>query len=134
MCYGCHKGGDVINLAMELYGLGFQDAVRKLNDEFDVGIDFDRKPSAREAFLAAARVAKMKAQRKAEAEQEAADEAAYWRAFDKWLAADRRLQELADAMDPAEGFTDEFCRAILIRRCFYDEVEKLEGRRLKYAK
>ena len=37
VCYGCHKGGDVINLAMELYGLGFQDAVRKLNEEYNKG-------------------------------------------------------------------------------------------------
>ena len=27
VCYGCHKGGDVINLAKLLYNVGFKDAV-----------------------------------------------------------------------------------------------------------
>ena len=34
MCYGCHKGGDVINLAKLLYNVGFKDAIARLNDQF----------------------------------------------------------------------------------------------------
>lgn len=49
-CYGCHKGGDVINLARYLYGVGFGDAIRRLNADFNLGLDVDGKPSKKDAL------------------------------------------------------------------------------------
>jgi len=131
VCYGCHKGGDVINLAMELYGVGFQDAIRKLNDEFSVGIDIDRIPSEKEAFQAAAKVAAMKAKRKQEQENEAAQERAYWKAFDKWLGLDRLVVDLEGTFDRMkDSFPDAFCKAILDRNEAYEALMILEERRI----
>lgn len=33
-CFGCHRGGDVISLAMELYRTDYKGAVNRLNREF----------------------------------------------------------------------------------------------------
>lgn len=133
VCYGCHKGGDVINLAMELYGLSFQDAMRKLNEEFSIGIDFDREPSAKESFLAAARVASMRAKRKKEEENAAAAERAFWKAFDLWLGCARAVDEMAETLDRAEGFPDDFCEAVMKRNEAYDHLIDAEERRMKHA-
>lgn len=131
VCYGCHKGGDVINLAMELYGVGFQDAIRKLNDEFSVGIDLDRIPSTKEAFMAAAKVARMKAERKQEQEDQAALDRAYWKAFDRWIGLDRLVVDLEGTFDrEKDSFPDAFCKAILDRNEALEALKILEERRL----
>lgn len=50
-CFGCHKGGDVINLARELYGLDFKGAVKRLDRDF--GLHLDRsEPLSRKEELA----------------------------------------------------------------------------------
>ena len=52
-CYGCHKGGDVINLARGIYGCGFADAIKRLNADYNLGLNVNGKPPRREslAFL-----------------------------------------------------------------------------------
>lgn len=131
VCYGCHKGGDVINLAMGLYGVGFQDAIRKLNEEFNVGIEIDRVPSVKEAFQAAAKVAKRKAERKREQEEKALLERSYWKAFDRWLGLDRLVEDLEGTFDRfADSFPAAFCKAILDRNEAYEALMNLEERRL----
>lgn len=131
VCYGCHKGGDVINLAMELYGVGFQDAIRKLNEEFSVGIDIDRIPSTKEAFMAAAKVARMKAERKQEQKDQAALDRAYWKAFDRWIELDRLVVDLEGTFDrEKDSFPDAFCKAILDRNEALEALKILEERRL----
>lgn len=55
-CFGCHKGGDVIDFTEMFFGLQFKDAVRKLNTDFQLGLPIDTEPdeqAKREARLAA---------------------------------------------------------------------------------
>lgn len=40
-CWSCGKGGNVINFVQEYFGLGFVDACRKLNDDFNLGLNLD---------------------------------------------------------------------------------------------
>lgn len=37
-CFGCHKGGDVIDFVGQYFGLDFQKAMLKLNDDFLLGL------------------------------------------------------------------------------------------------
>lgn len=134
VCYGCHKGGDVINLAMQMYGLSFKDAIARLNEEFNVGIDIGRKLSQREAFMAAVKFSKMKEQQKKDEEQKAAIERSYWRAFDEWRKYDLRLLELEDQQSKTEGFTKEFCEALRMRTEAYEKLVIIEERRLSYGR
>lgn len=57
-CFGCGKGGSSIDLAAALYGLDALGAVRRLNDDFRLGLPIHRRQTPqerREAARAAAR-------------------------------------------------------------------------------
>lgn len=51
-CFGCGKGGSSIDLEMELYDLKPLDAVRRLNDDFRLGLPLDRPPDKEERAAA----------------------------------------------------------------------------------
>lgn len=46
-CFGCGKGGSVIDFVMELFGVSFRQAVLRLNNDFSLGLS-DEKPSTQE--------------------------------------------------------------------------------------
>ena len=41
-CFGCGKGGSVIDFVMELYGLSFSQACLRLNTDFGLGLTSDK--------------------------------------------------------------------------------------------
>lgn len=47
-CFGCGKGGSVIDFTSELFGLDTMGAVRRLNEDFALGLTLDRKPTKAE--------------------------------------------------------------------------------------
>lgn len=113
VCYGCHKGGDVINLARGLYGIGFNDAIRRLNDEFSVGLDLDGKVSQKDSFLWKAKQIRDKYARMEEEKAKSRTEDAYL----DWLS----IYRIADAMvvdaEPThdEDLTEVFYELIKLR-------------------
>lgn len=91
-CFGCHKGGDVIDFTEMFFGLHFKDAVRKLNTDFQLGLPIDTEPDAKakkEARLAAER-------RMAEQEKRRRTLSALRTAYDNALTRYVRLGLLAD--------------------------------------
>ena len=42
-CFGCNRGGDVIDFVRLLYNLNFPAACKKLNDDFALGLSIDGK-------------------------------------------------------------------------------------------
>ena len=48
-CFGCGKGGSVIDFVMELFGLSFRQAVLRLNMDFGLGLSSSGRPSPAEA-------------------------------------------------------------------------------------
>lgn len=43
-CFGCNKGGSVVDFVMELFGLNFKQALLRLNADFNLGLS-SAKPS-----------------------------------------------------------------------------------------
>jgi len=109
-CFGCHKGGDVINFASLYYGLGFRETISRLNADFNLGLE-DSDSSDSNALLARVRVAAIKASREREKRLKQAAESAYWAAFDKWRDADRRMILYEPSRD-AQEWPDEFVQAL----------------------
>lgn len=73
-CFGCNKGGSVIDLVMGLYNLSFKDAMCKLNDDFHIGLPITGESrSARDYAKEAADEARRK--REASERQRREDEA-----------------------------------------------------------
>lgn len=82
-CYVCGEGGSVIDFTMKLFGLDFIDAVKKMNDDFCIGLDIDKHLSN---------------QQKAEAARLAADRRR------KRQMRENRLKQLCTAYDAAMDY------------------------------
>ena len=127
VCYGCHKGGDVINLARELYGLSFPEAVKQLNDDFGLGLDIGGKPDRGKMLAWKAKQAAENARRRREEKQARQLESDYWDAFDMWLWLDRKIAE----MEPERGgeWPPVFKGYLEMRAAMRERIEEIEERR-----
>lgn len=47
-CFACHVGGSVVDFVAQLYGLDPLGAVRRLNDDFHLGLSIDRQQTPQE--------------------------------------------------------------------------------------
>lgn len=111
-CFGCGRGGSVIDFVMELFGIGFREACLRLNEEFHLGLS-DRKPSRAEvsALLRARQEAEARREREAEEYRQMAEEHRYWwevlKYFDfphpLWCEAVKRQPYLEDWLDENLG-------------------------------
>ena len=127
-CFGCHKGGDVINFASEWYGTNFKDTLQRLNDDFHLGIISESTETARNSVLTAVQIAARKAERKKQERIKAAIEAEYWAAFDAWLDNERKIADNAPN-SPNDDFFPEFCQALALRGELFERVNMLEMER-----
>lgn len=101
-CFGCGQNADVFMLTENLFGLNFINALKKLNEDFNLGLPIDRKPNMREQREMQRRYAeRMKAQR-AEHERKEAWETEYWRRMDEFIRLDRNKTLYAP-----KAFTEE---------------------------
>lgn len=94
-CFGCGAGGDVIDFVKGLFNLPFMDAVKKLDEDFRLGLDVGRKLSQRERL----QFEKERFQRQQEAKRKRAEadriEDEYWTAYERWLVLDEKIRTLA---------------------------------------
>lgn len=86
-CYGCGKGGDVIDFVKALYGINFNQAIVRIDSDFRLNLPLGRKPSLRERREFAAEKRKREAEL-AEKERQG-DEL-----FEQYISALKRLSEL----------------------------------------
>lgn len=47
-CFGCNKGGDVIAFVMSAFGISYQSAIIKINEDFMLGLPIGRQLTHRE--------------------------------------------------------------------------------------
>lgn len=90
-CFACGAGSSVVDFVMGYFGLSFNDAQRKINDDFGLGLPINKELSAAERADAAAKARQRREQmqareRKKEALQDAVDRAlSAFVLMDKWL-------------------------------------------------
>lgn len=78
-CFGCGKGGSIIDFVMELYGVNFAQAVVRLNADFGLGLTWERpSPSERAEVIQERRMAAERARRMQEKYRALAREHLYW--------------------------------------------------------
>ena len=125
-CFGCHKGGDIINFARNLTGLDFNAAVKQIAEQF--GIQTDKQLSDAERLSIAVKAAAEKAKReKAETEKQRF-ETEYWTAFEKWLENEREIIKQGPS-EAQEEFSAEFCEALNKRFLLREAIEQMEDKR-----
>ena len=110
-CYGCHESGSVIDFIMKFFGLSFGDAIKKINEDFSIGLPIGEKLDSRkqlemnrQAFI---RKREMNAKK---AEQEGLENA-YWAAFDEWKRLDDNRRNYAPK-SPTEPLHPLFVEAL----------------------
>lgn len=111
VCYVCGATGDVISFVEKLFGLSFLDACRKIDQDFNLGLNVGGTLDA-EKQAEAERVSMMlRAKReRREAERKRVQEA-YHAALDRWCELDRTIREEAP-QTPYDDFTDEYAYAL----------------------
>lgn len=117
-CYGCHAGGDVIDFAMRLYGVGFMEAVSRINEEFALGLPIGETMTGAQRRAMREEIERAKQARLVLQRREHEAENAYWAAYDAWLINERVMQENAPS-----GLSEPnaaYCEAIIRR----DELEE----------
>ncbi len=94
-CFGCHENGSVIDFVMKFFGLSFSDAIKKINDDFLLGLPIGEKldrrkqlEMQRQAFL---RKREMNVQKQKEQELDKT----YWTAFEEWKRLDNNKRNYA---------------------------------------
>lgn len=128
-CFGCHKGGDVINFASLYYGLSFKETLQRLNDDFHLGIISESTETAQNSVLTAVQIAKRKAERKKQERLKYAVSARYWAAFDKWIDNERKITDNAPKSFE-EDFSPAFCAALNQRDILRERLIDLEMERM----
>ena len=128
-CYGCHKGGDVINLAKELYGLKLSDAIRRLDSEFGLNLPLDGKANKVDRFLFKAGQIKRETDREREEHRKELLEKEYWDWFEMWRYLDRCVAELEP--ERGEPFSPAFAGYVKLRKYYEDRLQDLEMRRIE---
>ena len=113
-CFGCGAGGSVIDFVMQYFGIGFDGALVKINDDFTLGLPFGRQPTMRERQQQAAQLMARRARAQAQQAREDAAEAAFW-ATDKALMDCERTIADTRPKSPDEPFSEEFAAAVRAR-------------------
>ena len=126
-CFGCHQGGDVINMAKLYYNTDFCSAVEQLASDFDIKVE-DSPKNDSNALLRAVKRASNKSIRQKEKRLRDALEAEYWNALDNLLEVERRIEAYAPKF-PGKQFDDDFVTALFDRDRAIERFEIAEVNR-----
>lgn len=109
-CFGCHAGGDVLDFAQQYFGLNFQEAAAKLNDDFGLGLPIGKTLTRAEQTEADMRNAERR--RKAEERKRLREalEKKWRKALDEFSMCDNIIRR-CQPISPTTGFSDVFCWA-----------------------
>lgn len=124
-CFGCGAGGSVIDFTMRLFECSFSEAMRRLSDDFSLGLynqTYREKKAARDAFMARQRQIREAAEALKKAEQDAMT------AFDNWLVADYIARNYSPEMCKGEVLSG-WVNAIKNLPQLYHELSMAEERR-----
>jgi DNA primase len=94
-CFVCGESADVIKFTMRHFGLDFQSAISKLNDDFCLGLPIGQRIDRRKQ-LEMGRIAferKRKAEQQQKERKQIDDD--YWAAFDEWKRLDDNRRNYA---------------------------------------
>lgn len=109
-CFGCGRGGTVIDLGMALWNTDFKGACAQLNEEFQLGLDTGNPLTAEEKRALFERVRREQEEREQKRKRVQEAETAYWAAYDAWMKNERILDEQAPA-SPEEPISEDFADA-----------------------
>lgn len=113
-CFVCGTSGDVIHFVQHIFGMTFQEAVEKLNQDFGLGIPMNRRLTLREQREAQQRHNAVMAEREREEAEQKARQDLYNALWDEWARLDqnRRIYAPQRAGDEIHPFFAEALQKI----------------------
>ena len=132
-CFGCGAHGSVIDFVMRFFGISFGDSIKKINEDFSLGLPIGKKLDRRKQLEMNRQAFMRKRAVEAEkAEQERIDNA-YWAAFDEWKRLDDNKRNYAPKT-PTEPLHPLFVEALQKIECAEYKLECAEIARYEYEK
>ena len=110
-CFGCGEHGSVIDFVMRYFGLDFQSAISKLNDDFRLGLPIGKKIDRRTQLEMNKAAFERKRKIEAEKKRQEQIENDYWTAFDEWKRLDDNKRNYAPKT-PTEPLHPLFVEAL----------------------
>ena len=110
-CFGCGEHGSVIDFVMRYFGLDFQSAIIKLNDDFRLGLPIGKKIDRRTQLEMNKAAFERKRKIESEKKRQEQIENDYWTAFDEWKRLDDNRRNCAPK-SPTEPLHPLFVEAL----------------------
>lgn len=111
VCYVCGATGDVISFVEKLFGLSFKDACRKIDQDFNLGLNIGGEMDKAKRVEAERVSMMLRAKReRREAERKRVQEA-YHAALDRWCELERTIREEAP-QTPYDDLTERYAYAV----------------------
>ena len=92
-CFGCGKNGDIIDFVRDYFGTSFQDAVKKLNDDFSLGLPIGEKLSRNKQRELAKEAYKRRKQIESKNNELKKLDDEYWKNYDELLRLQNNLEK-----------------------------------------
>lgn len=124
-CFGCHKGGSVIDMCMLWYRITFRQAVVRLDADFGLGLPLTQKQTAHTARLAREQAKQREEAQKAAQNALEAAETAFWQAFDRYLTIARLIDKYRPKRK-SDGITSVYAWALHQLPAVRDEYERAQ--------
>ena len=130
-CFVCGAGGDVISFVQAYFGLTFREAIRKLNDDFCLGLALGEKPTLRQQrelekkFKEILEKEEQKKAQKAELEKE------YKEALSEWAMLDK-VKQMSAPKTPEQEVSELYIYAIFHINEALWRLEQAEKRLSEY--
>lgn len=110
-CFVCGQSADVIKFVQVYFGLDFQSAISKLNDDFNLGLPIGKKIDRRTQLEMNKSAFERKRKIEAEKKRREQIESDYWEAFDEWKRLDDNKRNYAPK-SPTEPLHPLFVEAL----------------------
>ena len=131
-CFGCGDHGSIIDFVMRYFGLDFQSAISKLNDDFCLGFPIGQRVSLRQRYEMQQRQEAIQAEKERQQAEFDRLTAEYWAAFDLWQKYDTNKREYAPK-SPSEDFHPLYVEAVKNIDCAAYLLDTAEMRLRDYA-
>lgn len=122
-CFVCGESGDIFTFVQRYFGLDFNAACAKINDDFRLGLPIGKQLTRAEENEARLREAERRRKAEEKSQRQEALQEAYEKALAEYAACDTIMLRCAP-ISPSTGFSDVFCWAAKnIDRAWYELKE-----------
>ena len=127
-CFGCQEHGDIITFVQKLFGLTFQETLKRIDADFSLNIYGNHSfEELRRSHYEQQAIEAKRRREKAEAQKIEDD---YWKAFDEWKRLDdnRRIYKPQNPSEPMHPLFLESLAKLDYQKQILDDLDRRRAR------